>query len=250
MLFLLRFHRFLFSINVSLLCILRTILETINDFFFNVVFLWRGSAKLLTLTFLKSLRSSILILSFNLKAMMPMESLALLSHNLHARESCWFYIKDLSRIQPLLTSSTTLILVQATILSHLQEPPPRGCFHPCSPAFCSWHSSQDGYYTFKKYKLDQAIHLQEPLLIWPHITSPVSPSFCSFHSSQSAPHWTGHAYLSPKAFAMIVPFAQDAFLQLSTLLTPHFKELLNVIFLKRPAPITFTLQPSPSSQNS
>lgn len=45
-----------------------------------------------------------------------MESLLLLSHTPPAKKSYWFYLENLSRIQPLLSSSTAVILVQAIIL--------------------------------------------------------------------------------------------------------------------------------------
>lgn len=55
-----------------------------------------------------------------------MESMTLLSHTQPAKKFSRFYLEKLSRVQSLLSSSTTIILAQAIIFSDLQEPPPWG----------------------------------------------------------------------------------------------------------------------------
>lgn len=129
----------------------------------NCCFLGRGSAKLLTLPFPKSLRSSILILSFNLNVRMTIEFLTLISHSPTCQEILFVLSENLSRIQPLLTSH---------LLSSWSEPTSS---LTCKSLFLGVVSTvilllsvldTIARVILQKYQVSRAIPLQGPLCVW------------------------------------------------------------------------------------
>ena len=126
-----------------------------------------------------------------------------MTHILFTYKSCQQYFQNISRMQPLLTTSTATVLVQTVIIFSglLQQSPHWSpCFHFCSPS-CSVYSQQSSQSNPVKCKSD-------------HITR-----FLKHQISQSK---IQSSYHKPKTLRDLVSHCFSAMFSLFTLFQPHW----------------------------